>query len=353
MSFTPIKKIDIASQLPFGEQLSGSDPDKDSAPEGRRSRAKRAGKTAGTAEAYELQLSRLRKRVSEQAEKRNAQIDSLVLQEAFPFWTDDQRGVPNPFIRSGLFGVKISTQREFIENASIESLSNYQITYTGRDLQQDDLSVWMSLINMARQRPMSDMVLFTGYQLIKDLGWRMHSESYDRAKKSIERLKVTGLTISTRNDSSGYSGSLIREYMWDHKDEEGTTRWMVRFEAKVSMLFMQDTTSFVEWEQRKQLGTRSPIALWLHAFYTSHRDPIPYSIGKLHELSRSDSTLSTFRRGVKAALEKMIDIGFLKEFDLVNDVVYVKKASVMLVKASDSSTKGRAAPRLGRQKAAK
>ena len=33
----------------------------------------------------------------------------------------------------------------------ISSLSNYEITYTGQDLQQDDLSVWMSLINLARQ----------------------------------------------------------------------------------------------------------------------------------------------------------------------------------------------------------
>lgn len=276
---------------------------------------------------YDEALAGVKKKAAEVAARQAVDYESRILQESFPFWDDDNRGVPNPLIRGGLFGVGTSAKREFLPNMHISSLSNYEITYTGQDLQQDDLSVWMSLINLARSSPLSDKVRFTGYQLIRDLGWRMHSESYRRAQESIERLKVTGIKIATKDKTDGYSGSLIREYAWVDADENGNTKWMVRFEPRVSVLFMNDTTTMLEWETRKKIGTRSTVAMWLHAFYATHRDPIPLSVEKLHELCRSDSQLSTFRRNLKNALDKLIDVGFLASYEIINDQVHLTKAN--------------------------
>lgn len=288
--------------------------------------------------AWESRLEKLRQRTLKGEVQKNTAIEARILQESFDFWNDDHRGVPNPFIRSGLFSVKNTTKRDFVEKSTIESLSNYEINYTGQELQQDDLTVWMALINMVRNRPMSDMVIFTGYQLIKDIGWRMHSESYAKAKASIERLKVTGLSIVTKDESQGYSGSLIREFAWDYKENEGATKWMVRFEPKVSMLFMQDTTSFIEWEQRKKIGVKNTVALWLHSFYTSHREPLPYSVAKFHELTKSGSPLSSFRRAMSTSLAKLQKIGFLESFEIINDHVHVKKARLVAIAVSPSAS---------------
>ncbi len=276
---------------------------------------------------FDQALEGIKAKAAEIAAKRVADYDMRILQDSFPFWDDENRGVPNPLIRGGLFGVGTSAKREFLPNMHISSLSNYEITYTGQDLQQDDLSVWMSLINLARQTPMSDKVRFTGYQLIRDLGWRMHSESYKRAQESIERLKVTGIKIATKDKAEGYAGSLIREYAWADADENGNTKWMVRFEPKVSVLFMNDTTTLLEWETRKKIGPRATIAQWLHAFYASHRDPWPLSVQKLHELCRSDAQLSTFRRNLRNALERLIEVGFLSGYQVVNDQVHVVKTN--------------------------
>ena len=215
--------------------------------------------------------------------------------------------------------------REFMQKMPIASLSNYAIAYTGQDLQQDDLSVWMSLINLTRNQPMCDSILFTGYALIKDLGWRMHSESYKRAQESIERLKVTGIEISTNHRDTAYSGSLIREYAWTAKDAKGNARWMVSFEPRVSALFMEDTTTLLEWETRKKIGSRATVAQWLHAFYSSHREPIPIRVDKLHELCRSVDSLSSFKRNLANALQKLIVVEFLTTFSIVDNVVHVKK----------------------------
>lgn len=324
---TSINNIDlkaISNMLPPAKRgrlaEKAAEKPEEKAPAGTGLRTKRS-------KSYDEALADVKKRAAEVAARQAVDYESRILQESFPFWDDDNRGVPNPLIRGGLFGVGTSAKREFLPNMHISSLSNYEITYTGQDLQQDDLSVWMSLINLARSSPLSDKVRFTGYQLIRDLGWRMHSESYRRAQESIERLKVTGIKIATKDKTEGYSGSLIREFAWVDADENGNTKWMVRFEPRVSVLFMNDTTTMLEWETRKKIGTRSTVAMWLHAFYATHRDPIPLSVEKLHELCRSDSQLSTFRRNLKNALDKLIDVGFLASYEIINDQVHLTKAN--------------------------
>lgn len=254
-------------------------------------------------------------------------LDMRVLQEVLPLWDDSNRGVPNPFIRSGIFSVKSSVERQYLDNIPIDSLSNYQVLYEGKELQQDDLTVWMSLINLARNQPIADKIYFTGYELIKDMGWRMHSETYEKVRQSVQRLKVTAIQIRTSNGSSAYSGSLIRSFGWHEMDPvSGNAKWMVAFEPSVSALFMDDTTTLLEWQTRKAIGTRATVALWLHAFYSSHRDPIPLPLSKLHEMSRSGASLSTFRRNVKTALQTLKEVGFLADFEVnKGDIVHVKK----------------------------
>lgn len=251
-------------------------------------------------------------------------IDQRVLQDVLPFWDDNNRGVPNPLIRSGLFSVRNTEKREWME-IKMPSLSNYDIEYSGQDLQQDDLTIWMALVNLARNQPMSDAVYFTGYQLIKDIGWRMHTESYDRARDAIKRLKVTGIQIKTKDSTQGYSGSLIRDYKWAEKGQQGgeKTKWMVRFEPAVSILFMNDTTTLLDWEIRKKIGSRATTALWLHAFYQSHREPLPMGVEKIYELCRSGDTLSSFRRTLENALIRLVKVEFLTKYEIINDTVHV------------------------------
>ncbi len=271
-------------------------------------------------------IEKLKARTRKATDEQRTALDIKVLQEVLPLWDDANRGVPNPFIRSGLFSVKTTVERQYLDNIHIDSLSNYEVRYEGKELQQDDLTVWMSLINLAKNQPVADKVFFTGYELIKDMGWRMHSETYEKIKQSIQRLKVTGIQIATANNSQAYSGSLIRDFGWAERDPvTGNAKWMVRFEPTVSALFMDDTTTLLEWQTRKKIGTRATVALWLHAFYSSHRDPIPLPLSKLHELSRSAASLSTFRRNVKNALQTLIEVDFLTSFEVKNDTVYVTK----------------------------
>lgn len=274
---------------------------------------------------FDEHIQKIKDRTAAVQIQQKSKIDERRLQDSFEFWDDNNRGVPNPLIRGGIFGVGTNEVRKFLSKHKIPSLSNYSITYTGQDLQQDDLTIWLALINLARNQPMSDAIYFTGYSLIKDIGWRMHSDSYKRARESIDRLKVTAIEISTVDQTKGYAGSLIRDYSWDEKDDRGKTRWMVRFEPRVSILFMNDTTTLLEWQVRKQIGTRATTAQWLHAYYSSHRDPYPITIDKIYELCRSNDDIASFKHTLIRALNKLIEVGFLSKFEIQGRTVHVWK----------------------------
>ena len=110
-----------------------------------------------------------RAKAAEATARRHEAQAALVLQQVLPLWSDDMRGVPNPMIRSGLFGARNARTRQNFDEQNVVSLSNFEILYTGKELLQDDLSVWMALINMASRQPLGDAIFFSGYQLVKDL----------------------------------------------------------------------------------------------------------------------------------------------------------------------------------------
>lgn len=257
--------------------------------------------------------------------------EQLVLQEVLPLWTDEHRGVPNPMIRSGLFGTKSSGARTFLKGEAIASLSNISVFYKGEELLQDDLSVWLALLHMASSQALGDVLYFSGYELIKDLNWRMHSDSYTRAKESISRLKANELKIQEKSGRGGYAGSLIREYAWDATLPDGNVKWMVRFEPMIAEMFKDDTVTFLAWEQRRKLNSKATLALWLHTYFTSHRDPFPITVQKLHELCKStEKEIRFFKKRLRAALDKLVDIGFLTTYEITGDRVEVTKAPVRI-----------------------
>lgn len=269
----------------------------------------------------------LKQKTQEALGRLNAPSSQSVLQLAFPQWDDDYRGVPNSIVRGGLFTASLTPKRRDIRDEKIASLSNYEVLYRGEELRQNDLSVWLAIVNLGRGRPLGDVIQFTGYRLIKDLKWRMHTESYQLIKDSIERLKFTSVKLSMLDKRSQYAGSLIRDYSFEDIDERGNTCWMVRLEETIAKLFLSDTTTLIEWEERCKINKRAALTLWLHTFYVTHTDPIPYHISKLHELSKSDDKrLSNFRARVRIALETLVEIEFLVRYAIVNDTVHVERA---------------------------
>ena len=250
------------------------------------------------------------------------------LQAVFPMWDDERRGLPNSIVRGGLFtAASANSPRPWLQEELVASLSNYSVAYSGQELRQDDLSVWLAIVNMGKSKPLGEPIHFTAYRLITDLKWRIHSETYASIKAIIERLKVTSVKISSSDQKSQYAGSLIRDFLFDDRDPNGKACWTVRLEPSIARLFLEDTTTLFEWQIRCALGRRASLAAWLFSFYCTHAATIPYHVEKLHELCKSeDKQIRSFKVNLRAALEKLVTEGFLFSYSIHNDVVQVVRA---------------------------
>lgn len=259
---------------------------------------------------------------------------SAVLLEAcqLPLWGETKRGLPNVLARSALFNAKRgesdNDSREFLKNTPVACLSNYDITYRGEELRQDDASVFMQILHLARQQPLGNAIRFTAFNVLKELGWSTNSIGYKRLRECLERLAANTVKIAFRDHSGGYGKSLIRSFAWlDDESGDVLAQWVVELEKEIVLLFADDAYSLVTWQERKQIGTRSTLTLWLHSYLATHEEPAPLSVAKYHEISESGcEQLFHFRAQIKKSLQRLVDIGFLIEFEITTgDLVVVRR----------------------------
>lgn len=255
--------------------------------------------------------------------RKQRKADMLIESRQLPLWGDAKRGLPNVFARSALFNSRSNSDakndtRAYMKNVEIASLSNYHITYRGEELRQDDSDVYMQLLHLAREQPLGEPVYFTAHGVIKELGWPVNGDSYRRLRECIERLSANTVKVQIKDESAGYGKSLIRSFYWrDDASGEVLSQWVVEFEKDIVLLFGENIYTLIEWRERRRIGTRATLARWLHSFLASHEKPIPLSVRKYYELSKSNCRqIYHFRAQLKKALDRLVDIGFVESFTI-------------------------------------
>lgn len=242
-----------------------------------------------------------------------------------PLWTEKVRGLPNSFARSALFCVGSKATRRNLHNQPIAAMRDTVIRYTGMELRQDDEDVFLQLVHLARGRPSSELVEFSAYGMLKELGWGDSAKAYTRLRECLERLKANALKIefNVAGRPVGFMGSLIRKTTWnDHAGDRQT--WKVWFEKEVVVLFGATRYSEIEWSQRTRL--KGEVSKWLLGFYFSMSQAQPMRIEELRTLCGSQcNSLTSFRQTLKKAYEELKGVGFLHDYKVEREWAYVAK----------------------------
>jgi hypothetical protein len=106
-----------------------------------------------------------------QSAKKHVTLSSAV-KVKLPQWNEAMRCLPNEIAHSALFNAKNRRQaRAYLERSKIAVIGDGRITFTGRELRQDDETVWLQLLHLAKERPLGTLVEFTPYSLCKAIGW--------------------------------------------------------------------------------------------------------------------------------------------------------------------------------------
>jgi hypothetical protein len=237
-----------------------------------------------------------------------------------PTWREDRRGSPNSFLRSALFAAIQSKDRLDLKKADIFSQQGITVTYTGQQLNQEDLTVWLALVDMMKKDPLGTECKFTAHEILKYIGLEIGGSGYERLNDAIVRMIACAVVIKTGTRT--YMGSLIGAC----DINEHTKVYRLDLNRHLVKLFGENDWTAINWEQRKQLRHK-PLCQKLHDYYSSHEQPLPVSIEFLSDITGSvNKQKADFKRKVKTALEELVKIGFLRGYSIERNIVKVERS---------------------------
>ena len=241
-------------------------------------------------------------------------------QLSLELWPDAVRGVPNSVLRGALFGVS-QTRKTLRKRTLIAATDNYEIRFKGETFNQTDLDTLQGMLHLAVPHPLGTRVEFSVNAFLREIGRKTGNTQHEQFKEEIVRLIGGVVEITSISDKKTFIGTLVSKAF---RDEE-TGRYVVVFDEDMLHLYQTGYT-LIDWSQRQALGKNS-LAKWVHGFYASHAAPYAYKVETLYNLCGSTATLKEFRRLLKAALDKLVEIGALTawEIDPETDLVSVSK----------------------------
>lgn len=233
-------------------------------------------------------------------------------------WPEATRGVPNAVLRGALFG--IGRERQVHKKRTlIAAVEGYEIRFKGETFNQTDLDSLEAMLHLAMPHPLGKKVEFSVHSFLKELGRGTGSTQHEQFKEEIVRFIGGVVEITDLNAGITFMGTLVHKA---YRDEE-TGRYVVIFDKDVLALYESGYT-LIDWQQRMALGQNN-LAKWLHGFYSSHAAPFAYKVETLHGLCSSTSNIREFRRSLKKALDELMRVCAIKEWEITDDLVEIER----------------------------
>lgn len=240
-------------------------------------------------------------------------------------WNEALRCLPNEIANSALFNAKNRRQaRTYLKKSEIAVIGNGKIIYTGEELRQDDETVWLQLIHLAKENPIGNTVEFTPYALCKAVGWSIDGRSYMRLRECLDRMQATSLSIYSPRLKGGVSLSMIPMFKWRDEAGKALTLYQVQVAPELVTLFIEAYRTRLEWCQR--LALPDGLATWLHSYYASHNKPFPVKISTLKRgAGITTECKAALRQLIEKALAKLVEVDFLESWEIVGELVHVQR----------------------------
>ncbi len=267
-----------------------------------------------TSKSLQETLDRLGERVRAQGESNMIQL---------PLWSRSKRGTPNSFLRSSLFSAIQGKNRYLTKNEVLYAQEGITVKYTGERLNQEDLTLWETLVHLARETPLGNECTFTARSILKAMDLGGGGRECGRLHDSITRLIACSVEII--HGEKRYFGSLIEGGTKD----DFTRHYNIRLNRDLIGLFGDTQYTAIDWEQRLKLRRKS-LSQFLHGYYSSHQNPYPIKLETLQQITGCrNKQPAGFRRKCKAALDALVSIGFLQSYRIEGGLVSIKRAQVL------------------------
>jgi hypothetical protein len=264
-----------------------------------------------------------------------------------PFWPANVRGMPNVLLRCAIFNANNpNAARMQLKKEKLASLENFEIIFSGEDLRQDESNLLEELLHLARDMVLSERIEVSGYALLKRLGSGTSKKDYSKLVTMLERLQSGQITLKFDGHRKGFTGSLVRKFLWRDGAEASTTaktKWIIYLEPEIIQLFSGDDYTRLGVELRQKL--KLELSKWLYNYYHTHAQPFPHAVATIHRLCGSQAKqLFHFRANLRKALDELRSIGFLGEWRIdEKDNVHVTRVSTKPIAGTSAADQARLA----------
>jgi hypothetical protein len=251
--------------------------------------------------------------------------------EPLGVWGDDRRGAPNVVLRAAVFcaGKPTKTRKLYRDHVLPAAIGTKSITYTGPQLYQYELDVWLEVVHRCRMHPAGTTTDFHVHGFLRTLRRSVGKANYKQLHATMGLLQATSIKVVLADPAkSGYRGQLVRDFVFN--DE--LCRWEVTLHPEIAELFAPKEHTWLHVDARLDLG-KNYLAKWLHGYFSSHRKPLPIGVQRLCELSGSSAAaLRTFRQSLRSALAEItaVEKSYGRRFEWhidERDLVHVARES--------------------------
>lgn len=262
---------------------------------------------------HAIEVRKMMEQKDNQGEGQQVEDGSKLLM--LPYCSDEKKPVPNALLRSALFGVIGKGGRAYEKRVLKAAVNGITVRFTGQQLDQSDLDVWLGCLQLLKEVPVGTQVYFSMKGFLKSLGRNSGKSDKEWLRDSLTRLSACLIEIG--DGQRFYSGHLINDFYRDEVDCEYT----ITLNPKMLSFFSNKSWTGLNLNKRNELKGRS-VAKWLHGFYSTHASPHPYKVETLKDLCGSKAELKEFRRMLKTSLSYVSSAEgwtcWIDESDLVN-----------------------------------
>lgn len=247
-------------------------------------------------------------------------------------WSDDFRAMPNELLRAALFGVH--TERTLLTNAIVASAKDTVVRYTGEELSINDEDVLLQVYHFQQKHALGTTWEVTGSEFLAALGRSKGDDRYIELYASLHRLFDSKVSItragSTRGDINCDFSQLISHLnvTIPESGKFGSGKRMIQITLIPPTLELWRSLGYTLISQAQRKALRGDMAVGLHRYYSTHRDPYPHKLEWVRAYLRTKPSTSKtkFRQLLKRALQSLVDIRFLSSFWIdSDDLVHVRR----------------------------
>ena len=138
-----------------------------------------------------------------QKAEEEAKLLGTAMQQLLPEIFEDKRAIPNCFLRGALFGMVRKGRRALVESQPIFTMSQYKVSFSGSEMDQNDLELWDTFMYLAKNRNVDNELRITLYDLCQQMRLSPTKTAYEALIARTKRLKFGVVAIKTGTKEFG------------------------------------------------------------------------------------------------------------------------------------------------------